>query len=143
MKTLEFIQGPIEDISNLSTANGNNHNGAESLFIGRVRGDILDGKTVQAIEFTAHIEIAQQVSARIIEESQQKFGINEVNIMHSLGNVETGKACFIVQVKSPHRKEAFDALPWIVNEIKLHCPIFGKELFENGTYVWKKNKPIY
>lgn len=42
-------------------------------------------------------------------------------------------------VSSKHRKDAFDACSYIVEQIKIAVPVFGKELFEDNSYVWKVN----
>jgi molybdopterin synthase catalytic subunit len=30
----------------------------------------------------------------------------------------------------------------LVEEIKEKAPVFGKEIFEDETYVWKENSPL-
>ena len=41
--------------------------GGHSIFLGQVRTDVIDGKTVSAIEFTAYEEMANQKAAEIRE----------------------------------------------------------------------------
>jgi molybdopterin synthase catalytic subunit len=43
-------------------------------------------------------------------------------------------------VSSPHRKEVFEALHHVVEEIKNQVPIFWKEVFKDDSYLWKVNK---
>jgi len=38
-----------------------------------------------------------------------------------------------------HRKESFEAIQYIVNEIKKRCPIFGEEVLASGDKKWKEN----
>jgi molybdopterin synthase catalytic subunit len=54
--------------------------------------------------------------------------------------VKAGEICLFVFVSSKHRQAAFDALTYIVEEVKAKVPIFGKEIFEDDTHQWKKNK---
>tara|TARA_R110002051_G_scaffold69768_3_gene125512 strand:+ start:988 stop:1431 length:444 start_codon:yes stop_codon:yes gene_type:complete len=113
--------------------------GAHDIFLGQVRADVIDGKTVAAIEYTAYEEMANKKFHEIREAAFEKFNLNCMHIYHSLGTVKAGEICLFVFVSSPHRKEVFDALQHIVEEIKVQVPIFGKELFEDESYQWKVN----
>lgn len=113
--------------------------GAHDIFLGQVRADVIDGKTVAAIEYTAYEDMANQKFHEIREDAFEKFNLNCMHIYHSLGTVKAGELCLFVFVSSPHRKEVFDALQHIVEEIKVQVPIFGKELFEDESYQWKVN----
>ena len=114
--------------------------GAHAIFIGRVRPDKKEENEVDHIEFTAQQELASLTADEIIHEAKQEFSILEAEIWHSLGNVPVGKACFLVVVSGKHRKESFAALEYIVDEVKTRCAIFGREVFNDGTKAWKKNK---
>ncbi|MDP1746887.1 MAG: molybdenum cofactor biosynthesis protein MoaE, partial [Bacteroidota bacterium] len=50
-----------------------------------------------------------------------------------------GEICLFVFVSSKHRAQAFEACRYIVEEIKSHVPIWGKEIFEDQTFAWKGN----
>ncbi len=113
--------------------------GAHDIFMGQVRADEVNGKTVTAIEFTAQEEMANQVCHEIKERVFDKFPIHCLHIYHSLGTVKAGELCIFVFVSAAHRTTVFEALPYLVNEIKAKVPIFGKELFEDASYQWKIN----
>lgn len=116
------------------------HIGAHEIFLGQVRADEIEGKTVKAIEYTAHTEIANKVLHDIREETFSKFDLSCMHIYHSLGIVEAGEICLFVFVSSAHRKECRAALAYLVEEIKAKAPIFGKELFMDNSHQWKVNK---
>lgn len=113
--------------------------GAHDIFLGQVRADVIDGKTVSAIEYTAYEEMANQKMHDIREATFEKFNLTCMHIYHSLGKVKAGEICLFVFVSAPHRKEVFDAIEYLVNEIKAEAPIFGKEVFEDETHQWKIN----
>jgi molybdopterin synthase catalytic subunit len=136
-----FVNGAIPDIILRETASADSDvAGAIAVFIGKVRGDSIEGEKVECIEFTSQQQIAESVVGDIIEECKMQFGILQAEVWHSLGNVKSGEACFFVKVIGKHRKESFAALPYIVDEIKSRCPIFGKEILTNGGHKWKENK---
>ena len=114
--------------------------GATAIFEGTVRADTIDGKNVIAIDFSTQKEIAQAIAFDILIAKLEKFSLVEAKIYHSIGRVMTGEKCFRVEAYSAHRKEVFLALPEIVNEFKANVPVFGKEILEDNTYVWKQNR---
>ncbi|WP_276389266.1 molybdenum cofactor biosynthesis protein MoaE [Eudoraea chungangensis] len=114
--------------------------GAHDIFLGQVRADKIEGKEVRAIEYTAYEEMANIKFHEIRETTFKKFDLSCMHIYHSLGVVKTGEICLFVFVSSAHRKVVFDALEYLVEEIKKEVPVFGKELFEGDSYQWKVNK---
>ncbi len=117
-----------------------NNIGAHDIFLGQVRNDLIDNKTVVAIEYTAYQEMAEQKFYEIREAVFAKYNLVCLHIYHSIGVVKTGEICLFVFVSSVHRKEAFDACREIVEQVKLLVPIWGKEIFEDESSVWKENK---
>ena len=113
--------------------------GAHDIFLGQVRADEIDGKTVGAIEYTAYEEMANLKFHEIRESAFAKYDLTCMHIYHSLGKVPVGELCLFVFVSSPHRKTAFEAIRFVVEEIKAQVPVFGKELFEDDSYQWKVN----
>jgi molybdopterin synthase catalytic subunit len=114
--------------------------GAHDIFLGQVRADEIDGKTVAAIEYSAYEDMAGQAIHDIREATFEKFDLTCMHIYHSLGRVKAGEICLFVFTSSAHRKECFEATRFIVEEIKTKAPIFGKEVFEDETHVWKENR---
>ncbi len=113
--------------------------GAHEIFLGQVRADQIEDKTVKAIEYTAHEEMANQIMHDIREAAFEKFDLSCMHIYHSLGEVKTGEICLFVFVSSAHRLPAREALAFLVEEIKQKAPIFGKEIFEDESHQWKVN----
>jgi molybdopterin synthase catalytic subunit len=113
--------------------------GAHNIFLGQVRADVIDGKTVSAIEYTAYTDMANQKFHDIREAAFEKFNLTCMHIYHSLGQVNAGEICLFVFVSSPRRQVVFTALEYIVEAIKADVPVFGKEIFEDDTHQWKVN----
>ncbi|PIA77716.1 molybdopterin converting factor [Gaetbulibacter sp. 4G1] len=113
--------------------------GAHNIFLGQVRADIVDGKTVSVIEYTAYEDMANNKFHEIRESAFEKFDLTCMHIYHSLGKVNAGEICLFVFVSSPRRKIVFEALEYIVEAIKADVPVFGKEIFEDETHQWKQN----
>jgi molybdopterin synthase catalytic subunit len=141
-KKSSFIQGQItSDFIGNSIAKHQTKTsiGAHNIFLGQVRADVIDGKTVAAIEYTAYEEMAEQSFYEIREAAFAKYELTCMHIYHSLGNVKAGEICLFVFVSAPRRKVVYEALEFLVEEIKKSVAIFGKEVFEDESYTWKEN----
>lgn len=137
-----FVRGPIspqfiaESIAKHSTKKTI---GAHDIFLGQVRNDVIENKTVQSIDYSSYEEMAEEKFHEIREAAFAKFEVTCMHIFHSLGNVKAGEICLFVFVSSKHRTMAFEACRYIVEEIKANVPVWGKEIFEDETFVWKEN----
>ena len=137
-----FIDGAIspEKIANSIAHHQVKTNiGAHDIFLGQVRADKIDGKTVKAIDYSAYEEMANQEFHNIRETAFEKFDLTCMHIYHSKGVVKSGEICLFVFTSSAHRKAAMDACRFVVEEIKAKVPVFGKEVFEDDTHQWKVN----
>ncbi|MBI1221033.1 MAG: molybdenum cofactor biosynthesis protein MoaE [Bacteroidetes bacterium] len=138
-----FIQGaiPPEKIAHsIAQHQQKTQIGAHSIFLGQIRADQIEGKTVTGIEYSAYEEMANNVFHEIRESAFEKFELTCAHIYHSLGLVKSGELCLFVFTSSPHRKAAIEACSFLVEEIKAKVPIFGKELFEDSSHQWKVNR---
>jgi molybdopterin synthase catalytic subunit len=113
--------------------------GAHDIFLGQVRADVINGKTVSCIEYTAQEELAEETFHTIREDAFSKFNLTCMHIYHSLGKVNAGEICLFVFVSAPHRADAFEACRYITERIKKEVAIWGKEYFEDESYQWKAN----
>jgi molybdopterin synthase catalytic subunit len=141
-KKSSFIQGAISAgfIGNsIEKHQSKTGIGAHNIFLGQVRADEIEGKTVTAIDYSAYEEMAEQSFYEIREAAFAKYDLSCLHIYHSLGLVRTGEICLFVFVSAPRRKAVFEALEFLVEEIKEKAAVFGKEIFEDETYTWKKN----
>jgi len=114
--------------------------GGHNIFLGQVRADELDGQTVKAIEFTTYQEMAEKALDDIRKTASERFDLTDLHVYHSIGRVELGEVCFFVFTSSPHRDACFAATRFLVEEVKAKVPIFGKEIFDDESFRWKKNR---
>lgn len=138
-----FVNGAItpEFIANSIAKHSIKTNiGAHDIFLGQVRNDIIDDKTVVAINYEAYQEMAEEQIHEIREAAFAKYNLVCMHIYHSLGLVKAGEICLFVFVSAKHRKEAFESCQTIVEQIKAITPIFGKEILEDASFVWKENR---
>lgn len=138
-----FIDGPISSnfiADSIAKHQVKTNIGAHNIFLGQVRKDKIEGKEVVAIDYSAYEEMAEKEIHRIREEAFEKFDLVCLHIYHSLNIVKAGEVCLFVFVSSAHRDASYQASRFIVEEIKAHAPIFGKEIFEDDSHQWKVNQ---
>lgn len=141
-KKTVFMEGPISSEfigQSIAKHQSKKSIGAHNIFLGQVRADEIEGQTVVAIDYTAYEEMANEAMDVIRERAFAQFDLICMHIYHSLGEVKAGEICLFVFVSATRRKQVYEATETIVNWIKSEVPIFGKEIFENSTFTWKKN----
>lgn len=137
-----FVEGPIdpafiaESIAKHATRTDI---GAHEIFLGQVRADAIDGREVEAIEYTAYREMANEQMEPIREEAFARWPITCLHVHHSQGIIKAGELCFFVFASSGHRQSAREAVAFVTDEVKKRLPIFGKEIFQGGGHQWKEN----
>jgi molybdopterin synthase catalytic subunit len=138
-----FVQGPIdpgfigESIRKHQTQTTI---GGHSIFLGQVRADLIDGRKVAAIDYTAYEEMVLEKMHLIREAIFAKYPLTCMHVHHSLGIVKAGEVCLFVFTSSAHRKAAMDACAETVERLKAELPIWGKEIFEDASHQWKVNQ---
>ena len=114
--------------------------GGHGIFLGQVRADEIEGRLVAAIDYTAYEDVALEQMHAIREEIFTKYPLTCMHIYQSVGTIKTGEICLFVFTSSAHRKPAINACQEVVERLKAELPIWGKEVFEDGTHQWKENK---
>lgn len=138
-----FKEGPISPVfigESIAKHSTKKEIGGHSIFLGQVRNDVIEGREVKAIDYTAYTEMAEEALHTIREWAFSQYSLTCMHIYHSLGRVEAGEICLFVFTSSKHRRDAIDACNEIVERIKKEVPIWGKELFEDDSYTWKVNQ---
>ena len=111
-------------------------NGAESIFIGRVRNEN-SGKEVTAVTYDVHDQAVIKSFESICNDAKSKFDKNAIIFLeHAKGHVPVGEISILIAVSSGHREEAFKICRYILEEIKHQSPIWKKEHYVDGKDEW-------
>jgi len=97
-----------------------------------------DGRAVKSLEYEADIPLSRAEARRIFAETRQKFDILDIKALHRIGHLRIGETAIWVAVSAAHREAAFDAVQYIVHEIKHRLPIWKKEHYVSGPSQWVK-----
>jgi molybdopterin synthase catalytic subunit len=107
--------------------------GAVATFAGVVRDHSGDKRT-DYLEYEAYTDMAEKKMAEIGGEVGEKWGIDDMAILHRVGRLEIGEISVLIAVASPHRVEAFAACKYAIDRLKETVPIWKKEVGEDGNY---------
>jgi molybdopterin synthase catalytic subunit len=137
-----LVNGPITQsiISSLIGSIGNKIDaGGHSIFIGQVRADIVKGKRVRAIEYSAYENMVMKEADEMKNNIASEFNdVKSIDILHSVGIVLAGEISLFVLISAGHRDHAIQACSKLVEMIKEKLPIWKKEIFEDNTHEWKQ-----
>ena len=110
--------------------------GAVVSFVGLTRET--EGEAdVLRLEFDAWQDKLTPVLKGLAEQAIQNFGVMAVAMAHRTGSVGPQEPIVAIHVGSPHRKEAFQACEWLIDELKKQAPIWKKEVTSEGE-TWKE-----
>jgi molybdopterin synthase catalytic subunit len=106
--------------------------GAIVSFIGFVRDHSSKGK-VEGIFYEAYDEMLEEILKKIEREVFKNWNIKKFIAVHRTGYLQVGEISVVVGVSSEHRKEAFEACSYGIENIKKRCPIWKKEKTQFGN----------
>lgn len=105
--------------------------GAVTLFAGTVR-EWTNGKRTMHLEYEAYVPMAEKKLAEIGAEIEDKWPNSRVAIVHRIGELMISDLAVVIAVSSPHRKAAYEANEYAIEQIKKVVPIWKKEIWEDG-----------
>ncbi len=115
--------------------------GASNIFLGTMR-DFNEGDDVQAMTLEHYPGMTEKHLEAIIEEAKSQFDIDEALIIHRVGPIQPAETIVLTAVWSAHRKAAFDANRFLMEELKHRAPFWKQETLQNGSTRWvEKNTP--
>lgn len=123
------------DVSAVQTSLRDPGCGGYASFEGWVR-DHHQGRAVLRLAYEAYPALAQREGERILEEARQQFDIVAARCLHRVGELEIGDLAVWVGVSAAHRKAAFEACRFVIDEVKRRVPIWKKEHYADGTSEW-------
>lgn len=138
-----LIEGPVSQaviLNGLDSFNQHPDAGGISVFIGKVRNDIVSGKYVKAIEYSAYEALVNKEAEKIFSSVREEFPeVKLIKLYHSLGTVNAGEISMAAMVAAVHRDQAIQACKKIVELVKVKLPIWKKEIYTDFTYKWKQD----
>ena len=103
-----------------------NTDGAIVTFIGLVR-DFNQGHDVTGLFLEHYPAMTAKSLEKISERAKERFKVNQLDIIHRVGQLALGDQIVYVGVSSPHREEAFACAQFVMDYLKKEAPFWKKE----------------
>lgn len=116
-----------------------NRIGGISVFLGTARY-FSKGKEINSLSFEHYPVMAEKKLDEIRERAIKDFGVIEVSIIHRVGKIGIGENIVLIITAAEHRKEAFKACEFAIDELKRITPIWKKEKTVGGEE-WVEEHP--
>ena len=105
--------------------------GAVVSFIGQVR-DLNDGDNVASMTLEHYPSMTEKSLESIVEQARKRWVIEDVLIVHRVGELKPLDQIVLVLVASAHRQDAFAACEFIMDYLKTEAPFWKKEQTPSG-----------
>ncbi|MDK2869759.1 MAG: molybdopterin synthase catalytic subunit [Pyrococcus sp.] len=142
MKKVRLVKKPEDfNLDEAVSLVSNPSVGAIVTFLGKVRNENA-GREVLKLIYEAYEEMAEKEMGKIRREALEKFPIFDAVIWHRVGELDISENTILVVVSAKHRKEAFEACSWIVDEVKKRVPVWKREITTKGEFWIEGDKHI-
>jgi molybdopterin synthase catalytic subunit len=114
---------------------GSVSDGAVMVFEGRVRNHNA-GRPVVYLHYDAYREMADEVLHEIACEAIRDTGASAIGVRHRVGSLEPPSVSLVVAVAAAHRRPAYEASTYVLEELKRRLPLWKREEYGDGTSRW-------
>lgn len=120
-------------IAELKKSSKVDYSGAIFTFEGIVRGKEENMNLEKLILTTPDREKTQAEIEKIVENAKIKYNVNEISVVHYIGEFYTGDMLFLVAVLGNHRQETLEALKEVIETVKYEVEFKKEEISKEGT----------
>jgi len=114
--------------------------GATSVFVGTMR-DFNAGDAVSGMTLEHYPGMTESCLEKISREAASRWDLLDSLIVHRVGELSPGQPIVLVAVWSAHRKAAFEASRYLMEQLKSTAPFWKKEQLEDGARWVESNTP--
>jgi len=114
--------------------------GATASFVGTMR-DFNQGENVTSMTLEHYPGMTESYLEKICQEARQRWDLLDCLIIHRVGEIHPNDPIVLTVVWSAHRKQAFEACRYLMEELKSRAPFWKKEGLNDGHRWVDKNTP--
>ena len=113
--------------------------GAVVSFTGLTRAQT-EGSAVSRLSLDAWPGYTEAVMAQVEAETRERFSVIDVLVAHRWGDLAVGEPIVFVAVAAEHRRAAFEAADFLMDQLKTRAPFWKKETGPDGQR-WIEARP--
>jgi len=145
--TVEISATPFEPWSTLQNYENRHPEfrgkaGAAATFVGTMR-DFNEGDDVSGMSLEHYPGMTEKHLQKICEKAAEQWSLLDTLIVHRVGNLSPADPIVLVAAWSAHRKDAFEACRFIMEDLKAKAPFWKKEQLQSGSRWVEKNTSGY
>jgi molybdopterin synthase catalytic subunit len=129
---LGYLTSEIIDVNKLLVDRRSTSVGGTVMFLGTVREYDSENLKLLQLSYEVYEPMAEEIFSDIESEAKQKWGIEEITVLHRIGTLNVGEVSVVIIVSSKHRKEAFDCCRYVIDNVKTRVPIWKMEITNRG-----------
>ena len=107
--------------------------GCSVVFTGTVRDHAPGKPDVSKLEYEAYADVVEAKIHEVVHDARRRWQIIRAAVEHRVGVLTVGEVAVVVAVSAAHRKDAFPAAQFIIDELKARVPIWKKEHWSGGA----------
>ncbi len=124
-RQLTITTEPINETALLAQRTMSDGMGAVVCFLGVVRGT--EGEAgISALDYEVFQRMAEHQINLLFDEMARRWPVESVRLVHRVGRIKVKEPSLWVEVVTSHRREAFAACQWLIDELKRVVPIWKK-----------------
>lgn len=110
--------------------------GTVATFTGLVRDD--GGLAV--LELEHYPAMTEQALQRIAKDAADRWQLSDLTIIHRYGRLRPGGRIVFVGAASRHRKDAIEAMHFVIDWLKMDAPFWKREEYDDGRSGWVEER---
>lgn len=107
--------------------------GAVVSFVGLARALGKTGLPVKRLVLEYHPRLTLDSLRRIADEGAKRFAVSHVRVVHRCGAVAPGDPIVFAAAASIHRREAFEAVDYLMDRLKTDAEFWKREDHSDGS----------
>lgn len=111
---------------------GRDEAGACAVFVGSVRASA-HGGAVEALELEHYPGFTERQIEAIDADARARFDLIDTLVIHRHGRMAPGEAIVLVVALSKHRRDALQAVDYLMDRLKTEAPFWKKEHRSEGA----------
>lgn len=109
--------------------------GATAAFVGTMR-DFNQDQGIESMVLEHYPGMTETYLEKLAAEAGQRWRVLDSLILHRVGELHPHDPIVLVAVWSAHRKDAFEASRWLMEELKSRAPFWKKETLADASERW-------
>jgi molybdopterin synthase catalytic subunit len=114
--------------------------GATAVFVGTMR-EFNEGDSVSGMTLEHYPGMTERHLEQICRKAAERWDLLDSLVIHRVGELRPADPIVLVAVWSAHRKDAFEASRFIMEDLKSSAPFWKKEQTGSGARWVEKNTP--